>query len=130
MADSFKPRVKRATSTSAIYQVRWPEGSNSNRNALGVNYPLFFLGSVIIAGVIFFIRSKQGNFIYGPGKIIIPNPFPDIPYIQNLTQQARQQAAGTYQPDQVDRYYPTTPLDESYVSSPTIPTGATTSGLK
>src|SRR5690348_6275663 len=99
MADSIRPVIKRAPSSSAFYQVRGAEGSNSNSNALGVIYPLFFLGAVIISVVLFYIRKKDAfKSFYGPGLEVHQDVSAPIEQIPNVTQRLNQQAAGSYDP--------------------------------
>lgn len=99
MADSFRPRITRASRSTAIYKVRFPESGNSNSNALGVNYPLFFLGAVIISVIIFYLRSvPHSKVVVGSGLIAYPNPLNSVYAIENTTARVEKQATGEYLP--------------------------------
>lgn len=98
MADSIRPAIKRAPSSATFYKVRFPSRVNSDSDALGVIYPLFFLGCVIIAVAIFLIRSKQTGAINAPGLLVEQDPVAALELLPNITQRINQQAAGTYDP--------------------------------
>jgi hypothetical protein len=86
MANASGTDIKRAPPSTAFYQVRRPTESNSNNGSLGINYPLFFVGSVIIAVIIFAIRDKQRNVVSGIGLIVTPDPNSEVYQILNLTE--------------------------------------------
>lgn len=94
MADSYRPNIKRAKSNSTFYEVRGAEGGNSDPNALGVIYPLFFLGALIVALFIFVIRGKES--VVGP--VTVQDPESAIHLVPNITQRVEQQTEGTYNP--------------------------------
>lgn len=100
MADSIRPAIKRAPSSPTFYEIRRPEGTNSHSNALGLNYPLFLIGAVIISVILLFIRNNHSKFksFYGPGLEVSQDVSSPIEQIPNITQRLNQQAAGSYDP--------------------------------
>lgn len=120
MANPGRPIIARAPSKSTFYQVRGPTSPNSNSDALGINYPAFALAVVVIAGILFFIRSKdrghqlaisaigdkysydysapESRTVEGIGLYLKPEPLSDLAGIQNLTGMVQKINAGTFQP--------------------------------
>lgn len=95
MANSFRPKLKRAPSKSTFYEVRGTPSNNSNSNAVGINYPLFLIGILITALVIFILRSKQS--VEG-GLVTVPD-VSQVELIPNITQRLVAQSKGIYEPE-------------------------------
>lgn len=108
MADSIRPRIKGTSGSPAFYQVGRPPIDNSDRDALGVIYPLFFLGSVIIAVALYTIRAKQQGVVTGPGLIVNEDVAASFELLPNLVQRISQLEAGTFDP-QGQPIYPSAP---------------------
>jgi len=98
MANPGRPRIARAPRDSTFYEVRKPQVYDSDSNALGVNWPIFLVGCVAVAGAIILIRTKSNATITGPGLVVGQDYISPIEQIPNITQRLLQQHAGTYDP--------------------------------
>ena len=98
MANSIRPRVGGTASGSTVYQIAGPRFNNNSRSSSVVNYPLFFVGTVVVAVVIFFIRKKDLEGSTAPGLILTVTPAADANNVDNLTNEITQMAAGSYTP--------------------------------
>lgn len=94
MANSLGPNIKRTTSKSTFYEVRGTASNNSNRNAVGLNYPLFILGILITALVIYILRARK---LVEGGLVTIPEAL-QIEQVPNITQRLIAQSEGIYEP--------------------------------
>jgi hypothetical protein len=94
MASSIRPRLRGKASDPSVYQIAEPRFNNSNTTPV-VNYPLFFLGSVIIAVIIFFIRKRDVGSTE-PGLVLETSPAADTGNVENLTTEINMLVAGTY----------------------------------
>ena len=73
MANSFRPDFKGRSSSPAFRQIRGTaEDYNPNSNALDLNYPILFVGAVIIAVIMFYIRERDRNTVTGVGLVTVP----------------------------------------------------------
>jgi hypothetical protein len=86
MANPSGTNFKRAPSSTTFYQIRGAALRNSRSDALGLNGPLFFIGSVIIAVIIFAIREHNRSITTGIGLVVTNDPNSEVSNIENLTQ--------------------------------------------
>lgn len=86
MANASGTKFKRAPSSTTFYQIRGAAIRNSNKGSVGINYILFFLGSVIIAVIIFAIRERNRGKVKDIGLVVLPDPRVADYQILNLTQ--------------------------------------------
>lgn len=86
MANASGTEFKRASPSSTFYQVRGATLRNSNKNSLGIDYLLFFVGSVIIAVIIFILRERNRDIVKDIGLVVLPDPRIANYEILNVTQ--------------------------------------------
>jgi hypothetical protein len=102
MASSIRPRLGGKTSNTAVYQIARPRlDSNSGSSSVlsNISYPLFFLGTIVVAGVIFFIRKRDlATGSTAPALILNTTPASDTANVVNLTNEIKMETAGTYTP--------------------------------
>ena len=96
MANPGRPIISRAPSSPTFYQVRGTPSDNSHSNSVGVIYPLFFVGAVIIAMVLFYVRGNQAQGIQQ--LVVTPDYNAVLDLIPNTTQRLLAQASGSYTP--------------------------------
>jgi hypothetical protein len=101
MAESIRPRVGGKAGGSAVYQIARPRlvNNNGSSSVLNLNYPLFFIGTVVIAVVIIVIRKRDlaiGSS--APALVLNTTPASDAANVQNLANQVVQMNAGSYTP--------------------------------
>lgn len=94
MANSLGPNIKRTSSKSTFYEVRGTPRNNSNSNAVGLNYPLFLLGILITALVIYILRARK---LVEGGLVTIPEAV-QVEQIPNITQRLIAQSEDIYEP--------------------------------
>jgi hypothetical protein len=100
MAKSFGPRVGGKTSGSTFYQIAGIGNErNSSSSSLGqLNYPLFFLGTIGIAIIVFFIRQHNLEGSTSPGVVLQATPASDTANVANLTNEINMMNTGAYNP--------------------------------
>jgi hypothetical protein len=102
MADSIRPRLGGKTSNSAVYQIarpRFDNGSDSSSVLSSISYPLFFIGTVVVAGVLFLIRKHDlAVGTTSPALILTTTPASDTANVVNLTNEINMEVSKTYTP--------------------------------
>jgi hypothetical protein len=99
MANAIRPRVGSKTSSTAIFEIARPRFSNDTRSSSLVNYPLFFIGTVVVALAIYFIRKRDlGIGSTAPGVILNATPVSDTSNVINLTSEVNQMINGRFTP--------------------------------
>lgn len=98
MANAIRPTVGLKTSDPAVYQIAGPRFADNSRRGSDLSYPVFFLGAVVVAILIFFIRKRDLAASSAPGLVLGVTPASDTNLVENLTQEIEGMVSGSYNP--------------------------------
>lgn len=96
MANPGRPRIARAPSSTTFYQVRGTPSDDSHANSVGVIYPIFFVGCVVIALAVFYVRMNSAQGVQQ--LVVTPDYNAVLDLVPNVTQRLLHQASGSYTP--------------------------------